>query len=539
MKRILSVLLVTPFYCQSAPLPIIPQPVSIRTGDGAFPVSAATVIRYDAKLRNEADLFAADLAKLTGAPPKIITLEKHSTAPQILLDLNPSADIPAGGYKLEITRQAVRVTGKDPAGVFYGTRSILQLLPPPGYKIWETTRPAGLPAAVVEDYPRFAWRGMHLDCGRHFFPVGDIKSFIVWMAFHKLNVFHWHLTEDQGWRIEIKKYPKLTAIGAWRDSTPPYGNRSGSDGMRYGGFYTQDQIRDVVAFAAARHVTIMPEIEMPGHAVAAIAAYPEFGNTDIPGYAPKVLTHWGVQPYIFAPKEETFRFLDDVLTEVCALFPSRFIHIGGDEAPKDQWKRSPFAREVMKREGLQNENELQSWFVRRIQKILAAKGRRLVGWDEIEEGGLPESATMMVWRGENRAKTALARGNDVVMAPNKDTYFDHYQRPAGEELAKGAEFEAIGGFLPISQVYAYNPAAVARNAEDEKHILGVQAQLWSEYFKTWDKVTYMAFPRMAALSEVAWTQPSAKNYDDFLVRLGVILRHYDAAGIKRGDLPER
>ena len=343
-----------------------------------------------------------------------------------------------------------------------------------------------------------------------------------------MNTFHWHLTDDQGWRIEIKKYPKLTEIGAFRDSSPPYGNRNSDDGVRYGGFYTQEQIRDIVGYAAARHITIVPEIEMPGHAAAAIAAYPELGNSDIPGYAPGVKTRWGVHPYIFSPKEETFAFLEDVLSEVCELFPSKYIHIGGDEAPKTQWKQSKFAQEVIKREGLKNEEELQSWFIRRIGKFLESKNRNLIGWDEIQEGGLPKTATMMVWRDAKWAKHALALGNNVVMATTSHTYLDYYQNPGPGELAKGKEYEAIGGHLPLEKVYSYDPAFVAENAAQEKQILGTQAQLWSEYFKDMKKVEYMAFPRIAALAEVAWTPLQLKNYDDFSARLVGVMRHYDA-----------
>lgn len=371
-----------------------------------------------------------------------------------------------------------------------------------------------------------------LDVGRHFFEVDEVKNFIDWMSFHKLNVFHWHLTDDQGWRIEIRKYPKLTEIGAWRESTPPYGNRNSDDGKRYGGFYTQAQIKEIVAYASARHITVVPEIEMPGHAAAAIAAYPELGNTDIPNYAPKVMTRWGVHPYTFSPKEETFQFLEDVLSEVCELFPSTFIHVGGDEAPKTQWKESAFAQDVMKREGLKDEEELQSWFIRRIGRFLESKNRRLIGWDEIQEGGLPKTATMMVWSDAKWAKHALAQGNDVVMATTSHTYLDYYQAPSADELAKGPEYEAIGGHLPLEKVYSYNPTFVAENPAQEKQILGTQAQLWSEYLKDMKKVQYMAFPRLAAVAEVAWTPEHLKNYSDFRSRLNGVMKHYDGGNLR-------
>lgn len=422
-------------------LPIIPKPAEETLLDGSFPIGPETVIRFDSRLRAEAELFAGDLGKRVGREIKTVDERLRILTPSAIhLDLAETPG-PREGYTLEVGPGSARISGHGAAGAYYGTRSMLQLIPAGG-------DPA-LPACRVKDAPRFVWRGMMLDVGRHYQKPEHIKRFIDSLAFHKMNVFHWHLTEDQGWRIEIRKYPKLTEVGAWRESSPPYGNRNSDDGVRYGGFYSQAEIKDIVAYAAARHITVVPEIEMPGHAAAAIAAYPEFGNRDVPGYAPKVLTRWGVHPYTFAPTAETFAFLEDVLSEVLELFPSKYIHIGGDEAPKDQWKQSATAQAVMKREGLKDEHELQSWFIRRIEKFLSSKGRRLVGWDEIQEGGLPKSATMMVWRDSNWAKHALELGNQVVMAPTSHTYFDYYQEPSAQALAKGVEFEAIGGFLPI------------------------------------------------------------------------------------------
>jgi hexosaminidase len=514
------------------PLPLVPQPVSVQRAEGAFPFTRDTAIRHHRDLANEAKLFAADLGKLTGTPARTYAAELRIHLPsQILLDLDPALDVPASGYRLEITPATVKITGKDAAGAFHGTRSVLQLLPPGKME----SDAVQLPAATITDYPRFGWRGMHLDVGRHFYAVEDIKRFIDWLAFHKLNTFHWHLTEDQGWRLEIKKFPKLTEIGGFRDSTPPYGNRNADDGKRYGGFYTQEQARDIVAYAAARHITVVPEIELPGHAAAAIAAYPELGNDDIPNYQPRVMTRWGVHPYVFAPTERVFSFIDDVLTEVCDIFPSAYIHIGGDEAPKDQWNASPRVKELMKKENLRDGHDVQSYFIKRVEKILEAKGRKLIGWDEIREGGLSPKATVMSWRGEDGGIASAKEGHDVVMAPNSHTYFDHYQAPAKDELAKGVHFEAIGGFLPIAKVYSYDPVPKALTATEAKHILGVQAQLWSEYFHDFKKVEYHAFPRIAALAEVAWTPVDQKNYDHFRVRLDSILKHYDAAGLNRGE----
>lgn len=521
-------------------LPLIPQPKVLQKQEGSFVLSAATAIRFDRQLSVETAILADKIERLTGEKTRSVAEElRIMLSSEIALDLDSSLALKPGGYEMTVAPRGVKITGKDAAGAFAGIQTLLQLLPAAAPM---AEKSVSLPALKISDEPEYGWRGMHLDCGRHFYPIEELKKFIDQMAFHKLNVFHWHLTEDQGWRIEIKKYPKLTAVGAFRDSTPPYGNRNSDDGKRYGGFYTQEQIKQLVAYASARHITIVPEIELPGHAAAAIAAYPQFGNTDIPGYNPKVMTRWGVHPYVFAPKEETFRFLEDILTEVCDLFPSKFIHIGGDEAPKSQWNQSKFAKEVMQREGLKNADELQSYFIRRIEKFLASKNRSLVGWDEIQEGGLPKSATMMVWRDLKWAQHALDLGNNVVMAPNAYAYLDHYQRPVGEELSKGAEFEAIGGFLPVSKLYGYDPASVARNEKERKQILGVQGQLWTEYMKDWKKVEYMAFPRIAALAEIAWLPKDKKNYEDFRARLDGVMKFYDALGINRAvplDPPQK
>ena len=515
----------------AAPLPLIPLPVSVKPGEGSFGFSKETTIRFSPGLETEAGLLASDLSTRTGSEQKAEADTKAKTPGGIVLGTDTSLDLPAGGYLLKITPDNVTVTGKDSAGVFYGTRTIIQLLPPLGTDAWKDSAPELLPAVEIKDYPRFAWRGTMLDVGRHLFPAEDVKRFIDWMAFHKLNVFHWHLTEDQGWRIEIRKYPKLTEVGAWRDSSPPYGNRKSDDGKRYGGFYTQEQIKEIVAYAAARHITIVPEIEMPGHAAAAIASYPELGNNDIPNYAPKVETRWGVHPYTFAPTEEVFSFITDVFTEVCELFPSQYIHMGGDEAPKNQWEKSPRVKALMKKEGFKTGHDVQSYFVKRVEKILEAKGRRLIGWDEIREGGLSPQATVMSWRGEAGGIASAKEGHDVVMAPNSHTYFDSYQARKNQELAKGNEYEAIGGFQPIKKVYSYDPVPKALTPAEAKHILGVQAQLWSEYFKDFKKVEYHAFPRMAALAEVAWTPLDQKDFSDFSKRLEGVMKQYDGGNL--------
>jgi len=513
---------------------IIPAPAKLETREGVFKLSEKTRICTDKASRASGDYLAEQLRTATGYPVKV--LDGKPGADDILITAEEAkAALGDEGYELTVSPKGAVIRAPQQAGAFYGVQSLLQLLPPQVYSrskatgvVWE------MPAVQIEDQPRFQWRGMMSDVGRHYYPVADLKQMIDVMALHKLNRFHWHLTEDQGWRIEIQKYPKLTEIGAWRSSTPPYGNRDSDDGKRYGGFYTQAEVKEVVAYATARHITVIPEIEMPGHAAAAIASYPELGNTDIPNYKPEVKIRWGVHYYIFAPKEETFKFIENVFAEVCKLFPSKYIHIGGDEAPKYQWQQSRFAQEVMKREGLKDEHELQSWFIRRVENILAAKGRRLIGWDEIQEGGLSKTATMMVWRDASWAKHALELGNDVVMATTSHTYFDYYQADPKSELAKGKEFEAIGGHLEIDKVYSYNPTFVASTPAQEKQILGTQFQLWSEYMKDTRKVQYMAFPRGSALAEVAWTPLAAKNYPDFQRRLTTHLQRLQQMGINHG-----
>lgn len=539
MKRTLAVIVTTliaagGIAAEAASPALIPQPVKMERLEGAFQIKPGTRILSDAASRATSEQLATRLRRVTGYKLELGAISgRNATKGDIVLTTRDAkAGLGSEGYELVATEVSLLIRASEQAGMFYGMQTLLQLLPPQVFATNVVKDVAWtIPCVNIEDEPRFKWRGVMMDVGRHFFPVADVKRMIDLAALHKLNTFHWHLTEDQGWRIEIKKYPKLTEVGAWRDSTPPYGDRNGDDGKRYGGFYSQAEIRDVVAYATARHITVVPEIEMPGHAAAAIAAYPEFGNSDIPGYAPRAMTRWGVHPYIFAPKEETFKFLEDVLSEVCELFPSKFIHIGGDEAPKGQWAASPFAQEVMKREGLKDEHELQSWFVRRIEKILASKGRRLIGWDEIQEGGLPKTATMMVWRDAKWARHALAQGNDIVMATTSHTYLDYYQAPAASELAKGKEFEAIGGLLPLEKVYSYDPAFVAERPAEVKQILGTQCQLWAEYLKDFRKMQYMAFPRLAAVAEVAWSPQDARNYRDFQRRLAGQYQRYDQLGV--------
>jgi len=531
MKKLITTTTASLAMClmTQAAINIIPLPNKVEEiKDNQYEITAETAIRYDERLKKEATMLADAIEKSTGFKPKLYgeRLRIH-LASQVYIDVLETSDSKES-YTLNVDKNGVKITGSDAAGAFYGTQSLLQLIPLEGKKI--------LPGCKIEDAPRFGWRGMHLDVGRHMFDPKDIKKFIDQLAVHKLNTFHWHLTEDQGWRIEIKKYPKLTEIGAWRASTPPYGNRGGSDGKKYGGFYTQEQIKDIVAYAQDRHITIVPEIDMPGHMAAAIAAYPHLGNDDIPNYKPEVKCHWGVHPYILAPKEETFKFVDDILGELCELFPSAYIHIGGDEAPKGQWKQSKFAQSVMKREGCKNEHDLQSYFIGRLEKMLDKRGRKLIGWDEIREGGLSPKATMMLWRGWDHAIASVKEGHDVVMAPGSHTYFDHYQNNPAAELSKGAEFECIGGHRTLESAYSFDPMPKEfAGTAQAKHILGCQAQLWTEYMKTWDKVEYCAFPRVAALAESAWTQTENKNYENFYERIKPMIKRYQKAGINCFD----
>lgn len=507
---------------------VIPKPVSLESKSGTgFVLKQDVSIRYLHTLENEADYLAKALEKRTGHPFQTFSSKERVKLKRLIV-LNLKKGGEPESYTLKASPKGIYITGADAAGVFYGVQTLLQLIPLEGNTV--------LPNVVIKDAPRFGWRGMHFDVARHMYSVENVKKFIDWLAVHKMNTMHWHLTEDQGWRIEIKKYPKLTEIGGYRDSTPPYLDRKGSDGKRYGGFYTQEQIKDIVAYAAKRHVTIVPEIDMPGHMAAAIAAYPWLGNNDIPNYNPKVASHWGVFPYVLAPKEETFKWVDDVLEEVCDLFPSKYIHIGGDEAPKGQWKQSKFAQSVIKRERLHNEHELQSYFIKRVDAMLTKRGRKLIGWDEIREGGLSANATVMLWRGWEHAIHSVNEGHDVVMAPTSHTYFDYYQAPRNQELAKGAQYEAIGGHLPIQKVYSLNPVPKEfQGKRKARHILGTQAQLWSEYMKTWDKLEYMAFPRLAAIAEVGWTPQEEREFDDFMERLKPMLERYKAGGVSYFD----
>ena len=505
---------------------VIPQPVQMEVGRGVFDLDADTRIM----LSNPTNLEVQQLTESWARPIRatsgfnLLLVDTPDDAPSNMITLRLSQDAPhpAEGYRLNVTSDAVTVEAKTPTGLFYGLQTLTQLL------FGDHTSGWSVPIVQIVDAPRFAYRGMHLDVGRHFFPVAFIKKYIDLLAMYKMNKFHWHLTDDQGWRIEIKKYPKLTEIGAYRQETVMGKNFERfdrpyvGDGNPHGGFYSQEEVREVVAYARARYIDVIPEIEMPGHATAALAAYPEFACTDGPFDVP---TTWGIFEDVFCPKEETFQFLEDVLTEVIALFPSQYIHIGGDEVPKVRWQESEVAQEVISREGLADEDELQSYFIKRIESFLQAQGRRLIGWDEILEGGLAPDATVMSWRGMEGGIEAAREGHDVIMTPTSHCYFDYYQAdPEQEPLA-------IRGLTPLEKVYSFEPVPEMLSAEDAEHILGAQGNVWTEYMATTDYVEYMVFPRMLALSEVVWSPPDLRNWEDFVQRLPDHLRYFDALGV--------
>ncbi|MFZ6873264.1 beta-N-acetylhexosaminidase [Undibacterium sp. Di27W] len=499
---------------QAAELAIIPQPAQQQWGQGSFSLSAKTrLYASDAAALSNANLFNDRLEQTLGFRLAVLAgLPGKADSNYLLL----KTEAPVQGqknqdeaYALSINPHAIALTGSA-AGQFYGMQSLLQMLPARASQL------AHLRSVNVQDTPRFSWRGMHLDVGRHMVSVEFIKKFLDQMAFYKMNTFHWHLTEDQGWRIEIKAYPKLTEVGAWRKESTlgrhvePYIG----DGKAYGGFYTQEQIREVVAYAAARHITVVPEIELPGHAQAALAAYPELACTPGPF---EVATNWGIFEDIYCPSEATFGFLEKVLSEVMALFPGQYLHIGGDEVPKARWKNSALAQDVMRREGLKNEEELQSWFIRRIEKFINSKGKRLIGWDEILEGGLAPDATVMSWRGEEGGIAAARQGHDVIMSPTSHCYFDAGQGPKEQESWQ------LGGELSLEKVYTYNPVPGILNGQEQSHIKGVQANIWTEYLSKPEMIEYMVYPRLLAMAEVAWTAPEKKEYSGFEQRL---VTHY-------------
>ncbi|TVZ55409.1 hexosaminidase [Lutibacter sp. Hel_I_33_5] len=481
---------------------IIPKPLSEKILQGVFILNNETKIEANEALKSVSNYFTNYLNE-----GYQINLSDAKTGNIISFTIDETI-INNEGYSLKIEENKILITAKNSKGAFYAVQSLLQLIP-----IKTDSKSIAIQCIDIKDEPQFTYRGMHLDVARHFFSVEFIKKYINLMSMLKMNTFHWHLTEDQGWRIEIKKYPKLQEIAAYRKETliGHYSDQPHKfDGKKYGGYYTQEEIKEIVKYASDRQITVIPEIEMPGHSQAAIAAYPELGCT---GKQVEVATKWGVFEDIYCPKESTFRFLEDVLDEVIPLFPGKYIHIGGDEAPKSRWKNCNHCQKLIKKEGLKDEHELQSYFITRMEKYINSKGKQIIGWDEILEGGLAPNATVMSWRGTNGAVEAAKQKHNVILTPQSHCYFDHYQSTNENEPV------AIGGFLPLEKVYHFNPIPKELTPKESKYVLGAQGNVWTEYIPTPEKVEYMALPRMIALSEVVWSKQENKNYGDFKQRL--------------------
>lgn len=519
-------------YVHAQDIHIIPEPVTLVAKKGKFNLNSSTqiVLAGGGNEANAAFLnqylkqvygFQLPIQKKQGAWKNVVVLNYDKMEG----NTDPAA------YRMEVDADKVYIGGHGNSGVFYAIQTLIQLLPV------EKKSTLEIPAVEVMDYPRFAYRGMHLDVGRHMFPIEFIKKYIDYIALHKMNTFHWHLTEDQGWRIEIKKYPKLTSVGGYRNGTI-VGRYPGTHNNeeRYGGFYTQQEIKDVVAYAAKRHITVIPEIELPGHSSAAIAAYPElscFPQEDTkrakrsPWHGDTTGKHvqqtWGVFEDVFCPTEYTFKFIENVLDEVMALFPSEYIHIGGDECPKESWKRSAFCQQLMKEKGLKDEHELQSYFIQRVEKYINSKGRKIIGWDEILEGGLAPNATVMSWRGEKGGIAAAKENHQVIMTPGGWCYFDHSQK-------KNEDSVTIGGYTTVQKVYSYEPIPKELEGDQAKWVLGAQGNVWTEYMTNIRKVEYQIFPRMSALSEVLWSPKEKRNLPWFEQRLLQQFKRYDLWG---------
>ena len=518
---LLSCAAVVPLHAAAAsPFPLLPLPAQIERGDGSFTVDAATPVRLgsnDDATRASADYLIALLARTRGLSLKIDAAPSDVAAITLIRDPHASVQH-AEGYALDIDAHGVHIAARDDAGLFYGVITLWQLLTPDAQH-----GAAQLPVLHIRDQPRFAWRGLMLDSARHYQTPDEIRALLDQMAQHKLNVFHWHLTDDQGWRIEIKRYPELTRLGAWR--TPPQAGHDGEP-TRYGGFYTQDEIRQIVAYAAARHITVVPELDMPGHAQAAVAAYPELGVT---GKRPVVSVDWGVNPYLYNVDDASFVFIDHVLDEVMALFPSTYIHVGGDEAVKGQWQSSPAVQAKLHALGLKNEDALQGWFIGRVGEYLKAHGRRLIGWDEILEGGVPADATVMSWRGVDGAIAAAKLGHDVVLSPAPDLYLDSLQSAHADEGS---------GRMPVrdlASVYAFEPVPKVLDAAQSAHVLGAQANIWTEHLPSIQHVQRVAFPRLDALAEATWSPVAMRDWYGFLARLPAQLARYRTQDIGYAD----
>lgn len=503
---------------------VVPMPLEINTTQQAsFLLKSGVTVYYPAgneKMKRNAEFLASYVKAQTGIELQVQAGEGGKGG--IVLQLGLANDNPEA-YQLKVDASQVVISSPSEAGVFYGIQTLRKAV-----DVAEGSN-VELPAVEIKDQPRFGYRGMMLDVGRHFFSMDEIKTYIDMMALHNINRFHWHLSEDQGWRIEIKKYPKLTEIGSMRKETVIGHNSGKYDGKPYGGFYTQEQAKEIVAYAAERYITVIPEIDLPGHMQAALAAYPELGCTGGPY---EVWTQWGVSDNVLcAGNDQTIQFIKDVLAEIVEIFPSEYIHVGGDECPKVKWSTCPKCQARITALGLKSDNKhtkeerLQSYVIHEAEEFLNSKGRKMIGWDETLEGGLAPNATVMSWRGEAGGIEAAKQHHDVVMTPNTYLYFDYYQ-------SKDTETEpmAIGGYLPIERVYSYEPMPKSLSPEEQKYIVGVQANLWTEYIPDFKQVQYMVLPRMAALSESQWCAPEKKNYEAFLQRVSRLVNIYAKNG---------
>jgi hexosaminidase len=527
MKTLLAAIVVLLGAVPADAAAIIPKPVRLESRDGTFAVAACSGIT----VQGEADSLlpigrqlAESLARSTGRTVPVEAIGGRAVPQRAILLTTAGAkkDLGDEGYELTVAPESIVIRAPKPAGVFYGVQTLRQLLPPEqGATAATARREHEIPCLHVEDYPRFPWRGMNLDVARHFFPKEFIKRYIDYLAANKINIFHFYLTDDQGWRIEIKRYPRLTQIGAWRAGTLKHLMSGEGDQKRYGGFYTQDDIREIVRYARDRFVTVVPGISMPGHSQAALACYPELSSTGGPF---EVWTEWGISKEVMDPgKEEVFQFVEGVLGEVIELFSGTYVHTGGDEVPRDRWKASPFAQARMKKEGLKNEDELQSYFTKRVERFLNSKGRQLIGWDEILEGGLSPNAVVMSWRGTAGGITAARAKHHVIMVPHAETYFNYMQ----DASKKGPGHH---GYLPLLKVYHFDPLR-GLTPEEAKYVLGGQGCLWSEYVPTPADAEYLLFPRLFAMAEVLWSPQADRNDQDFLKRLPARLERLVQEGV--------
>lgn len=518
------------FAAQPSPA-LIPKPVVLEQHEGTFLLTGdcrAAVPVQSQELLEIGLRLAQTIAKSTGLTLPVAAVDAPTPAPRTILLRTAGGDKKLGdeGYELTIAPESIVVQAAKPAGVFYGVQTLCQLLPPGCSSARRPLHRYAIPCLRVVDSPRFTWRAMHLDVARHFFPKEFVKRYIDSIAACKCNVFHLYLTDDQGWRIEIKRYPRLTQLGAWRSGTIKHTWDGQPDEKRYGGFYTQDDIREIVRYARERFVTVVPGISMPGHSQAALACYPELSSTGGPF---EVWTRWGITKEVMDPgKEEVFRFVEGVLSEVIELFPSPYIHTGGDEVPRERWKASPAAQARMKQEGLKSEDELQSYFTRRVERFLNSKGRKLIGWDEILQGGLAPNAVVMSWRGTAGGIAAARAGHHVVMTPNAETYFNYMQQK--EKRGPGHP-----GFLSLLKMYRFDPTR-GLTPEEARYVLGGQGCLWTEFVPTPADVEFLLFPRLFAMSEVLWSPQTDRDDHDFLNRTAVHLQRLDQAGFSHGDV---